>query len=177
MRAVNNTKKIALSGLVSAISIVIMFFNYLFPYATLAIPAVAGGLLIILVIEINKQWATLSYISISILSGIFVSDKVSVLLFIMFFGCYPILKSLFENKKSALIEWVFKIAFLNISVILCIIIGFVFLGTKLFENQFNLPIAAFIIVGIIVLNIVFVIYDFALSRAIFFYVNRLSKQK
>lgn len=52
-----NTYKIALGGMITALSVLLMFLTGLFPMATYALPAIAGVLLISAVIEIGSGYA------------------------------------------------------------------------------------------------------------------------
>ena len=50
------SSKIALGSMLTALSVVLMYFTF-FPYFTYTIPAAAGIILIISVIEINKKYS------------------------------------------------------------------------------------------------------------------------
>ena len=56
-----NTAKIAVCGVVSALSVVLMMFEGLVQVASIAIPAIAGCLLIPIVAEAGAGWALGSY--------------------------------------------------------------------------------------------------------------------
>ena len=166
-----NSSKISLCGMMCALSIVFMFLTGVFPYATYALPALAGLTLIVLVIETSKKWAFVAYLAVSLLSLLISPDRMAALLFIIFFGYYPILKSIIETKWKRISEWVCKLLLFNIAV-----------GASYFLMQFFVSMedvwAVFgkygilgVIVGILFLNIVFVIYDIAVSRVITAYIH------
>lgn len=52
-----NSSKTALGGIVAALSVTMMFLTAVIPTLTYALPAAAGILLMIVVIEIDKRWA------------------------------------------------------------------------------------------------------------------------
>lgn len=52
-----NSTKTAIGGIIAALSIVLMLLTSAIPTLTYAIPAIAGLLLVIIVIEVNKKWA------------------------------------------------------------------------------------------------------------------------
>ena len=79
-----NSGKIALGGLISALCLVCMFLTGLIPFATIALPAIAGVLLIVVVIELGKRWALLVYAAVSLLSILLTADMEAKLLFILF---------------------------------------------------------------------------------------------
>ncbi len=164
-----NTNKITLCAIMSALATVIMLVSY-FPYLTYAVPAVAGLCIMAVVIEINLKWAFFSYIISSVLVFMFAETE-SKLLYIFLFGYYPIIKSLIEKIGNQIIEWILKLLNFNISVVLAY-----FILTKLFMlplGDFG-PLAQY---GVIILlglgNIVFVVYDIAVSRMSQFYYYKL----
>ena len=67
--------KIALSGVFSSLAIVSMLLSYIIPTATYACPALAGIMLIPIVIEIGKGWALSTYAAVSLLSFVLIGNK------------------------------------------------------------------------------------------------------
>ena len=67
------------------------------PLLVYALPALAGSLLVIIVIEISMKWAFVTYTTVGILSLFTTSNKEAAVLFIMYLGYYPIVISLFEK--------------------------------------------------------------------------------
>ena len=159
------TGKITLSATMAALATVIMLVSY-FPYLTYAVPAVAGLFIMISVMEINCKWALLSYISASFFVFLFAEPE-SKLMFIGFFGFYPILKCLIERINKPVLEWIIKILLFNVCILLIY---------KVFAKIFMIPednLNEFFKYGEIVLlifaNAVFVVFDIALSRMANFY--------
>lgn len=161
--------KMALSGVFSALAVVSMLISYLVPTATYACPALAGIMLIPIVVEIGKSWAVCAYVAVSLLSFFLVADKEMALCFVLFFGFYPILKAVFEKHLRKLLCWVCKIAVFSVCMVAVFFLSIYVLGIP--EDTFTLfgiyiP-WVFLIIGILV----FVIYDIAVSRVIGAYVN------
>ena len=165
------SSKLSLCGMMCALSVVFMFLTGVFPYATYALPALAGLTLIVLVVEISKRWAVVAYLAISLISLLIAPDRTAVLLFIVFFGYYPILKSVIETKCKRVAEWVWKILVFNAAV--GISYGFMqlFVSTEDLLVFFGKYGIWGILFGIVFLNIVFVIYDIAVSRIITAYIH------
>ena len=92
------TVKITFCGIIAALSAVFMLLSY-FPYLTYAVPAVAGLLIMITVIEAGHKWGIGAYIAASALVFLFAEPE-GKLLYICFFGYYPILKAVFDRRKS-----------------------------------------------------------------------------
>lgn len=162
-----NSGKIALGGLVSALCLVCMFLTGLIPFATIALPAIAGVLLIVVVIELGKRWALLVYAAVSLLSAFLAPDMEAKLLFILFFGYYPILKAVIERLENRPLQWVCKLLVFNAAAIGAYLLAvFVFsLPIKLELFGVSLPLVL-LLAG----NVVFVIYDYAVTALTSVYV-------
>ena len=163
--------KIALGGLLTALGVVLMFLTGLIPIGTYALPAIAGVLLIVAVIEIGAKWAWMIYAAVAVLSLLFAADKEAELLFVLFFGYYPVLKSFLERISNKVLSWISKFAVFNVAVVACFFLAVNFL--QLPEDSFTvfgiyLP-WVFLILG----NAVFLIYDIALSGLVATYVEKL----
>lgn len=126
--------------------------------------------MIVIVIEIGTAWAWPVYLASSILSYLLAGDKEAAMLFVIFFGYYPILKAIIEKHSKGFTAYFFKFAlfnaamvagyFLSIYVLLVPRDSFVLFGVYL-------P-AVFLVAG----NAVFLIYDYALSTLVLAYYRR-----
>ena len=167
---VKQSGKVALGGVLGALSLVCMLLT-IFPYATYALPALAGAVLIPIVVEMGVKWSFLVYASVALLSLIVAPEKEAAILFAAFFGYYPTLKAVLEKLKSRVAEWGIKLAVFNATMVAAyMLLLFVFnLDPESFELfGVNLPLV-FLALG----NVVFVIYDFALTNVISLYIQRL----
>ncbi len=162
-----NSGKIALGGLISALCLVCMFLTGLIPFATIALPAIAGVLLIVVVIELGKRWALLVYAAVSLLSILLTADMEAKLLFILFFGYYPILKAVVEKMSNRLLQWTCKLAVFNAAAI-----GAYLLAVFVFSLPVQLELFGVSIPLVLLLagNVVFVIYDYAVTALTSVYV-------
>lgn len=172
----NKSFQVALGGVCGALAILCMLVTAVVPVLDFAMPAVAGGLMAIIVIEISKKWAFLTYIAVSITAMLIVPSKEVGLLFVIFLGYYPILKSVFEGIKKYCLQWAFKVVFFNISMV-----AFYFISAKLVTNGELMSDAEEISkygMGVLLLlaNVVFVVYDIALTRVISMYINWFRKK-
>ena len=96
----NKSIRVAFCGIITALCTVLMFLTGLISIGTYALPAFAGILLIVVVIEMGTGWAWPVYIAVSVLSVLLSGDKEAALLFVLFFGYYPILKAVFEKMQK-----------------------------------------------------------------------------
>ncbi len=154
-------------------SVVLMFLTSVIPILTYAIPAAAGLLLLIMVIEIDKKWATVVYLSVSILSLLLIADKEAAVMYVAFFGYYPIIKQPIEKHLNKYVCWVVKMLVFNASIIASyLLLIYVF---NLSMDDFG----EFTKIGLALLylafNAVFIIYDIALTRMITAYLYKWQK--
>ncbi len=164
-----NTKKITFCAIMSALATVIMLVSY-FPYFTYAVPAVAGLCVMAVLIEFGAKWSVLNYLTSAFLAFLFAETE-SKLIYIAFFGFYPIIKCFIEKINKPIIEWIIKIVVFN----LCVITLYsVFSKLLMFDiNEFG-KFAEYGVIGLLVLaNIVFVFYDIAVTRLAQTYVFKL----
>jgi len=173
MKNLNKSSKTALGGIIAALSVVLMFLTSVIPTLTYAIPAAAGLLLLIMVIEIDKKWATVVFVSVSILSALLIADKEAATMYIAFFGYYPIIKQPIEKHLNKYLCWVIKVLIFNASVIASyFMLIYVF---NLNVDDFGEFTKMGLIALYIAFNFVFVLYDIALTRLITAYIYRWQK--
>ena len=157
--------KIAYGGIMSALSLTAMFATGIFPFAEYALPALAGLFLVALVVEFGYRTGVVAYVAVSFLSLMITPNKEAVVLFIAFLGYYQILKGRLESLKSRIAEWAVKIGWFNFALLLSYYLLIHVMGmTQLLED------AAVVKYGLWFLwvlgNLVFVVYDVALTRVI-----------
>ena len=163
--------KTALCGVVSALSLVIMFLTGVIPVMSYALPAIAGAILIAIVIELNIKWALLSYMAVSLLAIFITPDKESAFLFVAFLGYYPIIKASIEKIHSRILEWFVKLAIFNVVMFISYqLLVYVFKMNELIEQISNYNKYGIFIL-ILAANIVFVLYDIAMTGVISTYYN------
>ena len=165
----SKTFSLAFSSVIAALSLVFMFITTFIPVGTYALPCVAGALLAAVVLESGYLSASLVYIVVSVLSFFFVADKEAVLYYVAFLGFYPILKGLFERIKVGLLQYILKFAVFNICIVAAFCIGlFVLSIPKESFELFGMYLPwVFLMLG----NIVFIVYDFCLTRLITTYAD------
>lgn len=167
------TSRIALGGIFSAAAIMVLLLT-IFPFATYALPPLAGAFLIPLVIECGKKSALVAYAAVSFILLFMVPDIEAKMLFIAFFGYYPIVKASWESLKSRVLEWVVKLLTFNVAAI----VGYAILSRIGFSldafriEGIALPLYGFLLLFLLAGNVVFVIYDIGLTRFLPLYFAR-----
>lgn len=163
------SSKIALCGVLSAMSVMLMLFSY-FPYLTLAIPAVAGLVFVILVIEIDSKWAFLAFLSSAVLVA-FLAEADAKIMYIAFFGYYPILKERLERLRRPALEYLLKFLVFNAVMVSVYTVMIKVFGMPLDEmGDFG---KWTVLVMLVVGNITFLLYDYAVSGMIAAYMRVL----
>ena len=105
-----------MGGIASALCLLLMLLTII-PIATYTMPALAGMVLIVVVIENGYSTAAMVYAAVSFLSLFICPDKEAAVLFVGFFGYYPILKGKLEKIRSRALEYAAKFLVFNIAVI------------------------------------------------------------
>lgn len=170
-----STMRIAVCGVISALGLVLMILTNIVPVGTYAFPCFAGILLVAIVIEYKWKWAMLVYAVISVLSLLLAGDKEAVVFFIMLFGYYPVLKNIIESrfqpKFGKISGYILKLLIFNAAAIASFFITTLLLAIPADEYTiFGVYVPwVFLIIG----NIFFVIYDYAVSVFVTQYVCRL----
>jgi len=168
-----NSSKSAIGGIVAALSLVLMISIAVVPFLTYALPAVAGVLLMFVVIEINKKWAFGVYATVAILGVLFVPDKEVAIMYLAFFGYYPIVKSVIESKLPHVPEWICKILLFNATVAVAYLFMIKIMGLTIDEFDKYGMVAIPMLLGLG--TFAFVFYDYALSKLVLIYNMKFRK--
>lgn len=156
--------------MVAALSMVLMMLTGLIPMAEFALPAMAGVLLVAMVVEISPKWALMVYLAVAILSMLLAPSKDSAVFYAVFLGWYPIAKQKLECLQNPIWEWGCKLLIFNLAIAAgAAVLIFLFRLNDylemLGESVWTL------LLGGVVLNGTFLVYDIALTRAITVYLK------
>lgn len=165
--------RVALGGIVSALCLVTMFLAGVIPALYLLLPGIAGILLMIIAVEVNIPWAFLTYLAVSLLSLIITFDKEAALIFIMFFGHYPIVRFYIQKIPLRLIRLAVKLILFNICIIGYFYVTVYIFGLDEMLEEFSDfgRYGAYIMLGIS--NFIFLVYDLDLDVMYKLYKKRL----
>ena len=149
------TRYTTISGMVSALSVVIMLLTNIMPSMMYVIPIITGAIVFAVNEIIGKKWALGVFFVTSLISFILLSDKEAALNYTLFFGYYPLLKPLYE-KLPKVFSWGVKVLTFNVALVaIGLIVTFVFKLPFLDEDFGKLTIPLFAVL----FNVVFVMYD------------------
>jgi hypothetical protein len=165
--------KVALGGVVAALSLLFMILAGVTSTLVYAIPMFTGALLMMLVVEFGHGFATLIYVAVSVLSLLLLGNKEAAVMYAAFFGYYPIIKSILERHIKGIVCWIVKYLIFNVAIVFSY-----FITTRIFMisfedveafGKFALPLL--LLAG----NVLFVIYDIMLTRLVSVYLYRWRK--
>ncbi len=167
------SSKCAVGGIVAALSLVLMISVAIIPFMTYALPALAGAFIVFVVIEIDKKWAAGVYAAVAILGIFLVPEKEVAVLYLAFFGYYPILKAVIESKTGTVVGWILKILTFEITMIVSYWLMIKFMGVTIDEmDEFGVwAIPMLLGLG----TFAFIMYDIAISKLVILYLKRWRK--
>ena len=174
----NKTKKMTVSALLAAMGVALMFLGGLIETLDLTMAALASFFCIFAVIEMGAGYSFAIYAVTGVLSLVLMPHSMVGWFYILFFGYYPILKEKIERIKSVL-SWLIKLFVLNTSLIASLFISsFIFYGGNMLEaltTSFGAEEwGIYAAIGVyVLLNVVFIVYDVALTRLITLYLFRI----
>lgn len=176
-----STKQLVTGSILTAITLIILYMTLLIPTNTLALLTLASITVPVALIRENIKTSLLVYITSSLLGVILLPLNIS-LLYILFFGCYGLIKHFIEKLNILPFEWILKFIFFNIMLV----IGYMF-----FENLVNpgsldglihliqklLPSLNFspLLIAFLLAQGCFIVYDYAFTLLIDFYYTYLDK--
>lgn len=164
------SQKAAFCGLLCAMAVVTLMLT-VFPYATYALAALAGMLMIPAVLELGVRYGVICYIVTALLAAFLTPDAEAKLMFMLFFGYYPICQcrvNLWAKRRMALL---LKFVLFNAAAVVSFILSITVLGVE--KEAFMIGGVYLPWVLLILGNIVFIVYDIALTRVTAMYRVRL----
>ena len=161
-------KKLSLSGILLALTIITLFVATIMPTNRLSLYALSSFFISIVVIEFGMKTGWVFYVSSCILSLIVVQNKVELIPYIIFFGVYGLAKSYIESLDKIVLEYILKMVLFNV----CLFVSLFFIKEFFLSNfDIKFPLGAIIIL----LQIVFVVYDYVYTLFIRYYDVKLRK--
>lgn len=167
------SSKCALGGIIAALSLVLLISVAIFPFMEYALPAVAGALVILMVIETDKKWAFGVYCAVAILGLFLVPNKEVAIMYFAFFGYYPILKAMIESRLPSALSWIIKVGTFVTTMVVSYAFMMRFMGVTIDETEEFGMIAIPILLGVGAFT--FILYDIALTKMVMLYLMKWQK--
>ena len=163
------TKKVAMCSMFSALGVVVLYLGSLVEVLDISMAVISSLFAVMAVIEYGgaAPWAV--YAATGILSAILLPSKLPAVMYILFFGFYPIIKEKIEKIKSLVLMWAIKEIVFNACLVLLMFIARWFMLDP--EGMFVFEVIFF---GLA--NVTFVVYDIALTRLISLYIFKIRRK-
>ncbi len=171
------SKRIAVSALLAAISFVTLYMGALTGIFDLCAVVVGALCVTFAKLEMGKWYPHLIAAVTFFLSFLLLTDKLVAFEYLFLGGVYPILKYFSENfqrRLGAVVGWAVKLIYFNaVLAVFFLLSEFVFISGEdtLFGGS-----ALLVAMAVLVLNAVFIFYDYAMTRFISYYVYFLRKK-
>ena len=161
-------KKISLNGILLALAMMSLFAATVLPTSRLSFYALSSFFVAIIIIEFGIKAGWVFYVASCILSLIVIPDKIGLLPYIVFFGLYGLVKFYVEKLCSIVLEYMIKILYFSG----CLFLAIYLIKDFLFKNiEIKFPIW----VLVILLEFVFILYDYVYTRFIQYYNEKLRR--
>ena len=160
--------RIALGGLLTALGVGILLISSVLPVMKVGMAAAAGVVTAIAVVRLGIGTAALTWIATSALALLIVPSKTAALLFAAFFGPYALVKNLVERHLHGWKQWLPKLAF-------CTVLSALLLrASAQILNLVPDVLAGVLPLAVLLIDIIFVVYDVVFSKLISYFIVRIS---
>lgn len=130
----SESQKIALCGVLGALSIVLLLLGSALQIGTYAAPMLAAFLLIPVLEEYGAKYALLLYITVSILAVLFVPETELAFFYVFVMGYYPVLRVRLAKLRPAALRWAVKLLVFNVGTVLVYALLFALLGPAVLDE-------------------------------------------
>ncbi len=159
------TKKLTLSALFCALSVVILLVGSFMQVADIAVSMLASAVLMLALIEMGESFALMIYLATSLLTFLFLPNKFIAAVYLVFSGLYPLLKRFFDARGRVL-AFVIKLFYFNGALSLSLVGAKYLFPLEVDSEKFSvLFLAAYFAVA----NAAFWLFDILLKRATMLY--------
>ncbi len=162
------SRPLSCSALSAAVGVVLLYLAALLPTGKIFMVCAASLAVVFLRMRFDWRWA-LGCFAVTGLLGLLLSpSKVPAILYVVFFGYYPLVKLPAERIASPIWRWAAKLGCFNLAMA-----GLYAAFHSVLPAQQG-PLAAFPALMLLCANAAFVIYDLALRQGILYYLRHIS---
>lgn len=160
-------KDITLGGILVALTVITLYLNLIIPINTFAILTISSCYVPIAIMRSNIKLGIFVYIASSVIGFLIIPLDIMIP-FILYFGIFGLVKFYIEKLRNMPLEIILKLVFSNIMLFIGYFIFTSFVGP--IPSKFPLWIL------LIVAQIAFIIFDYALTLIITFYISKFHKR-
>lgn len=128
------SQKIALCGMLGALSVVLLLIGSALQIGTYAAPMLAAFLLIPVLEDYGPRYALTLYATVSILAVLLVPETELAFFYVLVMGYYPVLRVKLNVLKNTVLRWVIKFAVFNAATVLVYLLLFALLGPAVLDE-------------------------------------------
>lgn len=162
------TKITALSGMLTALTVLFLFFGSVVQIFAYVAPLISGLIMIILINNVNKRSAWTVFAVSSLVAVFLLPDKECALTYVFFFGWYPMVKDSFDKIKIKILRIVAKFAVYNVAVVFSQLACIYVFGIP-FDTVFGVW---GILILLLLANLLFALYDGLFVLLSFIYMKK-----
>jgi len=162
------TRALTLSALFAALTVISLYIASVWPTGTIGLAAAASIFVVAAIVEAGIGSGVSVFIVSSLLGMLLLPNRAAPLLYMLFFGYYPVVKSFIERLSSRPLQLVLKLCVFNLALTA---LWFLF-GELIFDfGEFQPSPILLYIAG----SVLFAIFDYGFTKVIWLYINRISK--
>lgn len=169
------SRRMALGGLMAALSVVILLLGGVVPLATFACPILAMVCLLPVLREYGPRLALVLYAAVAVLALLLAADK-ELALFYVFLGYYPVAKPRLDQLSSPLLRLLCKCGLFTGSTTAMYLLILYLFRLEAVAAEFAGYSAGFVALLLLLGNLTFLVLDRALERLAFLYDRVLRKK-
>ena len=162
------SSSIALAGMLAALAVVILYLGSLIELLDLSASVLGALAVMVAIVELGRSYAWGVYLVSAVLS-VLLFPRTASIVFAAFVGYYPILKVYLDRIPIRFVQYFCKLVLFNLFLFGTLWLCRIFLGA---ENEWSALGKMLFWLG----NACFVIYDFALSRLVIFYLVKIKSK-
>jgi len=162
------TRLVTQTALISALTLVTLYFSSVWPTGKIGLVALACVFTAAAVVEAGIRCGLYVYIVCFALGMLLIPDRSAVILYALFFGYYPVAKSIIERIRGTVLQWVLKLLVFNAALSAG---WFLMRALILGATEFKYGAVILYVGG----NILFIMFDYGFSKLIWLYISRISK--
>ena len=164
----NQSGRIALAGMLSALAVVILTLGSLVDVVELSAAALASFAVMVAVLELGTGWAVGVFAVSAVLSLLLFPMRIATVTFALFFGYYPVLKVYLDKLRVRPLRWAVKFACFNAFLVLAALLLGEIAGLEAEVGEAKWLYGALLALG----NATLAVYDVAIARISLLYIKK-----
>lgn len=159
---------VAVAGVMTALFVLLLQLGAMIWLLAYLMPLLCGIIMVAVYQSAGGKTAWLIYAAVSVLSLVLLNDKECALLYVLFFGYYPMLREKLEGVRNRACRTVLKLLIFNAGVVAAELLCTYVLGVpfELFLGKWSAPVL------LLLANLIFVIYERLLTMLTVIYTKK-----